>query len=176
MMNRKTMMDKRRLKNLLKYKKIRFDSINRKQRKRNTKGGERYGASLPFAKSAEEKLFSNKHYNNWVEPSDLRRELYLSRENGQVTEKLVLYFAQIIDGVLCCFTYRDAYERKDAASWVMEFALRKWNHLVDPENIYIHSWYTKIFTNSIYEFWRDRDRKNGKTYGMKKVSLSGLIH
>lgn len=175
-MDRKILLGRRRVVNLAKAKKRRFDNKNRQQRQRNVRGGMKYGSSLPFAKNAEEKLFSNRHFNNRVEPEDIRREVYLSREQGRVTEKLVLYFAQIIDGVLCKFTYRDPFERKEVASWVMEKALVKWNHKLDPEHQYIHSWYTKMFVNEVYEYWRTRRRDNGQTFGLRKVSLSGLIH
>jgi hypothetical protein len=91
---------------------------------------------------------------NYVDPDELKREVLISLEKGELTPKAVEFFQLMAKEMSKKFRYKDEEDRKDCIAFAMMDVLRYWKSFKPEKSKYPFAYYTQILKNGFAKGWR----------------------
>ncbi len=91
---------------------------------------------------------------NYADPEELKREVLISLEKGELTPRLVEIFQRMANEISKKFRYKDEEDRQDCIAFAMMDVIRYWKSFNPEKSKYPFAYYTQILKNGFAKGWR----------------------
>jgi hypothetical protein len=91
---------------------------------------------------------------NYVQPEELKSEVLLSLEKGELTAKAIEMFQLMAREMSKKFRYKDEEDRKDCIAFAMMDVIRYWRSFNPEKSKYPFAYYTQMLKNGFAKGWR----------------------
>jgi hypothetical protein len=91
---------------------------------------------------------------NYVEPEELKKEVLLSLEKGELTSRAIEIFQRMAKEMSKKFRYKDEEDRKDCIAFAMMDVIRYWKSYNPEKSKYPFAYYTQMLKNGFAKGWR----------------------
>lgn len=89
---------------------------------------------------------------NYINNAELRTEILLCKDRGQLSDKGCLMLVLMIDNIQSKFKYDRLEDKEDVRSFAIEGILKKW-HKYDSKHDNAFSFFTQMIKNDLYAGW-----------------------
>ena len=105
---------------------------------------------------------------NYVQPDELKREILISKERGELTPTAVTMFQLMANEISKKFRYKDDEDRKDCIAFALMDVIRYWKSFNPEKSKYPFAYYTQILKHGFAKGWK----KLHPISSVEKISLS----
>lgn len=91
---------------------------------------------------------------NYVEPEELKKEVLISLEAGELSPRLIEMFQKMSFEISKKFRYRDEEDRADCMAFAMMDVIRYWKSFNPEKSKYPFAYYTQVLKNGFAKGWR----------------------
>lgn len=105
---------------------------------------------------------------NYVQPEELKAEVLISLEKGELTPRAIEMFQLMAKEMSKKFRYKDEEDRKDCIAFAMMDVIRYWKSFNPEKSKYPFAYYTQMLKNGFAKGWR----KLHPLSSLEQVSLS----
>jgi hypothetical protein len=91
---------------------------------------------------------------NYVDPEELKREILLSLEKGELTPPAIEIFQRMAKEISKKFRYKDEEDRKDCIAFAIMDVIRYWRSYNPEKSKYPFAYYTQILKNGFAKGWK----------------------
>jgi hypothetical protein len=106
---------------------------------------------------------------NYVEPEDLKREILISLNAGELTPSAVDIFQKMAKEISKKFRYKNEEDRKDCIAFALMDVIRYWKSYNPEKSKYPFAYYTQILKHGFAKGWR----KLHPIGSLDQISLNG---
>jgi hypothetical protein len=91
---------------------------------------------------------------NYVQPEELKAEVLISLERGELTPRAIEMFQLMAKEMSKKFRYKDEEDRKDCIAFAMMDVIRYWKSFNPEKSKYPFAYYTQMLKNGFAKGWR----------------------
>ena len=109
------------------------------------------------SKKTEKQLvdsINNKKMTHYVNADDLRREISLSKEKGELTTEAVKMLRAMADGASKKLKYKYEEDREDCIAFAMMDIIKYWRGYDPEKSKNVFAYYTQMIKNGFGKGWK----------------------
>jgi len=91
---------------------------------------------------------------NYVKNSDLLKEVLKSKEQGHLTDEMIVMINKMIKGCQRVLKYKDPEDKQDCMSFAMMDVIQYWNRFNPEKSTNAFSYFDQIIKNGLAKGWK----------------------